>query len=66
MQYILSEEEMKRGKRLLESWRMDNLTLEQVYEKSDILINQGWHTVIYNPDVENPDRYGIIVYGEAE
>lgn len=65
MQYILSEEEIKRGKRLIESWRIVKLTLEQARDESDNLNSQGWYTVVHNPDEENVDEFEVIVYGFA-
>lgn len=39
MQYILSEEEMRRGKQLIESWRVPDLALEEVHKESENLIS---------------------------
>jgi hypothetical protein len=56
--------EIKEGFQLSESWRIPNLTLDDVYSRSDALNKQGWFTVINDEDTEN-DLYELIVYGRA-
>ena len=46
MQYILTEEEFKRGHELLESWTEHDIPFEDVYNKAELLNKQGWFTVI--------------------
>lgn len=52
MQYILTEQEFKQGAELLESWREHDIPLEEVYDKSQNLNNQGWFTVLKRTDYE--------------
>lgn len=65
MQYILNEDKINKGKQLSEEWRIKKLSLVEAYEKSKELINQGWYTVIHNPDSYKSEEYEIIVYGIA-
>ena len=60
MQYILSEEEMKQGCQLIESWRV-KVSTEQIDDKLSTLHSQGFFTVI-NDDIEENGLYEIIVY----
>lgn len=60
---IKSENEVETGFQLLESWKIHNLDLDQVYEKQDELNEQGWFTVINN-EVEDINLYEIVVYGK--
>jgi hypothetical protein len=56
--------EIKEGFQLSESWRISNLTLEDVYNRSEALNKQGWFTVINDQDPSN-DIFELIVYGRA-
>jgi hypothetical protein len=63
MQYILTEEEYKRGAQLVESWVEHNLLLENVYDIQENLNKQGWFTVISNED-DNSELFKITVFGK--
>lgn len=58
--------ENKKGFQLIESWKIPNLSLEQVYDEQDNLNTQGWYTVIHNPNENKLDDFEIIVYGKNE
>ena len=64
MQYILTEQEFNQGYELLESWREHDILIEEVYDKSKNLNNQGWFTVLKCTDYEK-ELYEIIVLGKA-
>ena len=64
MQYILTEQEFKQGAELLESWREHDIPLEEVYDRSQNLNNQGWFTVLKCTDYEK-ELYEIIVLAKA-
>lgn len=64
MQYILTEQEFNQGYELLESWREHDIPIEEVYDKSKNLNNQGWFTVLKCTDYEK-ELYEIIVLGKA-
>lgn len=52
MQYILSEEEYKRGYELIESFETEEMELDKVYEAQNNLNTQGFFTVICYTDTE--------------
>lgn len=64
--YYSNRDDDNTGFQLIESWRIPCVSLEQVYDKQENLNNQGWFTVIHNPDENNPNEFEIIVYGKNE
>lgn len=60
---INSDTEVNTGFQLLESWRVHNLDLGNVYKKQDELNEQGWFTVINN-EAEDINLYEIVVYSK--
>lgn len=66
MQYILSEEEFKRGYRLIESCRKRNLLMDEAYKTSDELNGQGYFTVVEESgECELGLLFEVIVYSQT-
>lgn len=61
MQYILSEEEYKKGCELIKSFETEVMELDKVYEAQNNLNVQGFFTVICCTDTER-DLYKIKVF----
>lgn len=52
MQHILTDKELFRGSRLVESWKEENLNINDAYDRSDYLNEQGWFTVVECTDFD--------------
>lgn len=63
MQYILTEQELNRGCELILSWTEKDIPLEEVYDKSGNLNEQGWFTVINCTDFDK-NLFEIMVFGK--
>jgi phage shock protein A len=55
---------MNTGLQLSISWSEHNLSLEEVYQKSEELNKQGWYTVIEN-ETEDEELFIIKIYSKA-
>lgn len=61
MQYILTEQEYKRGHELLEAWKEENIPIGEIYDKSKHLNEQGFYTVVECTDFDK-DLFEIRVF----
>lgn len=46
MQHILANKELFKGSRLIESWKEKAIGINETYDRSDYLNEQGWFTVV--------------------
>ena len=61
MQYILSEEEMRQGRKLRFAWKIKSADWEELFQQVQELIPQGYYTCIVDNFDENK-TYTLFVF----
>lgn len=64
MQYILTRDELIKGCELREMWIEKEISIGEVYDKSEALNKQGFYTVIECYDIPN-ELYSITVFNRV-